>query len=137
MKVIRNNKRNKKDGPRSAEEFFAKPKPFQERWERMTHVVTRMRANVSLRKASREEGISPRTVIRLAGSALRKKRNGRYAAKAGDRLLRVLEVLTPEGTYGRLQIGIRNSRQSTEISKHWNAVTRYLQTGDTSALKKF
>src|SRR5437899_6201516 len=103
----------------------------------MTHVITRMRANVSLRKASREEGINPQTVIRLAGSALRQKRNGRYAAKPSDRLLRVIEILTPEGTYGRLQIGVRNSRQATEIAEHWNAVNRYLQTGDTSALKNF
>jgi hypothetical protein len=133
----RKNKSKKQIGPRTAEEFFSKSEAFQDRWERMTHVVTRMRAGVSLHKASREEGISPSAVLRLAGSALRKRRNGRYAAKPSDRLLRVIEVLTPEGTYGRLQIGIRGSRQATEIAEHWNTVNRYLQTGDRSGLKKF
>src|SRR5437588_3104006 len=131
------NIKKKQRAPRTAEEFFSKSEAFQNRWERMTHVVTKMRAGASLHKASREEGISSSAALRLAGSALRKKRNGRYAAKASDRLLRVIEVLTPEGTYGRLQIGVRNSRHATEIAEHWNAVNRYLQTGDTSDLKNF
>src|SRR6267378_2717707 len=71
--------------PRTADKLFTKSKRSQEAWIRTTQVVTRMRTKQeSLQKASREEGIAPRTVIRLAGSALRKRPNGRYAAKARD-----------------------------------------------------
>ncbi len=125
--------------PRTAEEFVARSESFQDRWERMTHVVTQMRKDKeSLREVSREYHISPRTVRRLAGSVLRKKPNGRYTPKASDRLLRVLGVLTQEGPQGRrLVVGLRDSRQASVVSEHWNAADRYVQTGDASAIQQF
>ena len=94
-----------------------------------------MRADgVSLRQASREFGLDPRTVVRLGGSALRKRANGRYKAKASDRLLRVLRVPTREGLR---EIAVRDSRQASQVAEYWNAVHRYLETGDDSALRKF
>src|SRR5580692_4665675 len=83
--------RRKSIAPRTAKEFFAKPKPFQDRWTRATHVISKMRADgISLRRAARAFGLRPDVVLQLASPALRKRPNGRYAAKANDRLLRVL-----------------------------------------------
>jgi hypothetical protein len=139
-KVIKNRRsprpvRRKPVAPRTADELFAKPKRSQEAWIRATQVVTRIRTrHETLQKASREEGIAPQTVIRLAGAALRKRSSGRYAAKASDRLLRVLVIPTNKGSG---EIAVRDSRQATQLSEHWIAVHRYLQTGDASSIDKF
>jgi hypothetical protein len=125
----------KRVAPRTAEEFFAMSKQFQDRWTRAAHVISKMRADgVSLRRASREFGIAPRMVRRLAGPALRKRPNGRYAAKPIDRLLRVLVIPTKQGPG---EIAVRDSRQATQLADYWIAVHRYLQTGDASSIKKF
>lgn len=121
--------------PRSAREFFARPKQFQKTWNRVTHIISKMRADaVSLTQASREFGVDPRTVLRLGRSALRKRRNGRYAAKPKDTLLRVLAVPSPEGVR---EIAIRDSRQASRLGEYWAAVQKYLQTGNASAIEKF
>jgi hypothetical protein len=89
---------------------------------------------LSITTVSHEFGIDTRTVLRLAGSAIRKRSNGQYAAKPADRLLRVVDVLTVKG---RIEVATRDSRQASQIGKHWDAVQRYLQTGDDAGLKKF
>ena len=121
--------------PRTAEQYFAKSARFQDRWSRVTHVISKMRAEgVSLRQASREFEIDPRTVVRLGRPALRKRANGQYKAEASDRLLRVLVIPTREGLR---EIAVRDSRQASQVAEYWNAVHRYLETGDDSALRKF
>jgi hypothetical protein len=120
--------------PRTAGEFFAMSAKSQDRWTRVTHVISKMRADgVSLRQASQEFGLDPRTVARLGRSALRKGSDGRYKAKASDRLLRVLVIPTRKG---QREIAVRDSREATLISDHANAVKKYLETGDDSALRK-
>lgn len=47
---------------------------------------------------------------------------------------RKLKVPTSKGLRG---ISVRDSRQASQIGRYWNAVARYLRTGDTSALRKF
>ena len=127
--------RNRPVAPRTSEQYFARSERFQDRWDRVAHVISKMRTEgVSLRQASREFGVDPRTVARLGGSALRKQANGRYKAKASDRLLRVLRVPTREGPR---PIAVRDSRQASQLAEYWNAVHRYLETGDDSALRKF
>lgn len=127
--------RSKFVAPRTGEDFFARPEQFQDEWNRINHVISRMRADgVSLRQAAREFEISPRKVIRLAGSALRKRANGRYAARAQDTRLRVMVVLTPEGLQ---EIVLRDSQQASRLAEYWDAVQRYVQRGDDSALRKF
>ncbi len=127
--------RNRPVAPRTSEQYFARSERFQDRWSRVTHVIAMMRARgVSLRQASREIGVDPRTVVRLGGSALRKRASGRYAAKASDRLLRVLRVPTREGLR---EIAVRDSRQASQIAEYANAVQRYLQTGDDLELRRF
>lgn len=120
--------------PRTASQFFAMPKAFQDTWVRVTHVVSKMRSDrVSLREASHEFGLDPRIVTRLGKSALRKRTNGQYVAKRSDKLLRILVIPTPNGVR---EIAIRDSRQATILGKYWAAVQKYLQTGDSSALDK-
>ena len=88
---------------------------------------------VSLPQASREFGIDPRTVAGLARPALKKGANGRYAAKANDSLLRILVIPNAEGLQ---EIALRDSRQATLLAEYWVAVQLYLETGDSSALRK-
>lgn len=121
--------------PRTAKQFFAMSPRYQDRWNSITHVVSRMRADrVSLARASKESGLSPRTVTKWAKSALRKGQNGRYQAKPKDTLLRVLTFPTPDGLR---EIAVRDSRQASRLGKYSAAVQKYLQTGDASGIDKF
>jgi hypothetical protein len=121
--------------PRTADEYFSKSEHFQDKWNRVTHVISKMRDDrVSLQQASREFALAPRTVIRWSGSALRKRTNGQYAAKVSDRLLRVLVIPQSEGLR---EIGVPDSRQASQVGAYWGAVQKYLETGDSSGLRKF
>jgi hypothetical protein len=120
--------------PRTLEEFFAMSERDQEFWGNVAQVVTEVREGASLRQASRKFDLNPRTVPQLAGPALRKLRNGRWAAKTHDRLLRVLLIATRKGLR---EIGVRDSRQASLLGKYWTAVDRYRDTGDASALREF
>jgi hypothetical protein len=121
--------------PQTARQYFSKPQQQQETWDRVVHVVSRMRADgTSLSRAAREFGIDPKVVTKLGRSALRKKSNGRYLAKKDDKLLRVLITLTADG---KQEIAIRDSRQASRLAAYWDSVQKYLRTGDASALKKF
>src|SRR5260370_31296048 len=109
--------KTKPAAPRTAEQYFAKPPRFQELWNRVTHVIAKMRANkISLQQAAREFGVDPRTVVKRGGSALRKSETGRYAAKKSDRLLRVLVVPTHDGTR---DIAVRGSRRASLLGAYW------------------
>jgi hypothetical protein len=122
-------------GPRNAEAFFSMSQRNQDAWTRATQVISKMRSEkISLSTASRQVGVDPRTVRRLAASALSKADNGRYTAKRSDRLLRVLVVPDAQGNR---EIAVRTSRASTQLALYSNAVQRYLQIGDSSQLRKF
>lgn len=125
----------KSSAPRTAEQYFAKPARFQELWNRITQVISKMRSTkVSLQKASREFGVDSRTVVRQGGSALRKSANGRFEAKSSDRFLRFMVFPTHDGTR---EIAVRGSRPASQLGQYWAAVQRLLQTGDASKLQKF
>jgi len=132
----RSNARSKRHiGPRTLEEFLAMPEKLQDQWIRNVNAISEMRAHGVLPpQAAREFGLSPHTLRRLGAPALRKDKKGQYVAKASDRLLRPMLVLTPEGPR---EIGIRDSRAATLVAEHWNAAHRYLETGDTSVRRKF
>jgi hypothetical protein len=89
--------------------------------------------NVSFTKAAKQAGLNPRTALRLGRSGFR-KRHGQYQPKRSDGLLRPVVIPTPEGT--RL-IGVRDLRQAVLLADYWNAVQKYLETGDASALEEF
>jgi hypothetical protein len=119
--------------PRTTEELFARPKRFQEQWNRIVQVPAEMRSGLTLRHASRQLGVRPSLVIQLAGSAFKKKRNGRYEVKPTDKLLRVLVVPSRKGLR---EIAVRDSREASLIGQYWSAVEKYLVTGDDSAFRK-
>jgi hypothetical protein len=122
--------------PQTAKQFFAMSKQAQDEWTRATHVISKMRADgISLRRAAGAFGLNPDVVLRLAGPALRKRTNGRYAAKASDKLLRIL-VLPKRGA-GLREFATRDSREASKAAEYWNALHRYLSTGDASAIRQF
>jgi hypothetical protein len=120
--------------PKSLEDFLAMPERDQENWRLIGQITTEMRLGSSLNRASRKFGLDPRKVRDLARTALRKLKNGRWAAKKSDRLLRVLYLLDPMGL---IEIALRDSRQATMVGKYWNAVDLYRDTGDASAMEQF
>jgi hypothetical protein len=126
--------KRKQVAPRTAQDFFAKSEAFQDKWIRITEAVSKMRAEgKSLAQASEDAKLTPHTVLRWGRTALRKGANGRYMAKASDRLLRVMVVLTHGG---KQEIAVRDSRQASLIAEHWNAADRYLATGDASGVRR-
>ena len=135
LKRRRGQSRKNQTAPRTAEQYSARPSRFQNLWDRVVEVISKLRAQkTSLQQTSREVGVDPRTVVRLGGSALRKDSSGRYQAKKSDKLLRMLMVPTREGPR---EIAMRDSRQASLLGEYWNAVHRYLATGDASRIKKF
>lgn len=102
---------------------------------KVTEVVAKMRSEgISLSKAARATKVSPRTVIKKAASALRKSESGRYTARTGDRLVRLLMIPTPKGPE---EISIRGLRTASLLGRYWVAVHKYYETGDVSGLQKF
>lgn len=125
----------KHGAPRTAAQYFSRPTRQRESLAKTAHVLSAMRSEgLSLRKASREVGISSQTVRRHAGAALRKTKSGIYKARASDRMLRVLVLPTPSGL---AEIATRDSRVATMVGEYWNAVHVFLQTGNDAELARF
>lgn len=127
-------KRRGANAPRTADELFARSDRFRATWEQVTRLVSRVREGESLHHALKEAGVSRLTAIRLAGSALRKKPNGQYAAAPHDRLLRVLVV--PD-EHGMREIAVKDSREARKVSQYLNALRQQQHTGDASGLHAF
>jgi len=119
---------------RTVEEFFAMSQRDQDFWNDVGRIATEVKGGASLSQSSRKYDRDPRKVRQAAPSAFRKLKNGRYAAKAIDRILRVLVIPTRKGLR---EIGVRDSRQATLLGEYWNAAERYLSTGDTSMVRQF
>jgi hypothetical protein len=125
----------KSTAPRTEAQYQGKPERFKDTWERVLSVISKMRTEkVSLTQASRDAGISPRTVTKWGKSALRKQKSGKYAAKASDNLLRLVTIPTPQGIR---EIAVRGSKRVSLLAEYWNAVHWYLQTGNATRLKQF
>jgi len=90
------------------------------------------RDGLSLADAARAVHTTPNTVKRHAGRALERTTSGRYQVRERDPLLRPMETLT---TYGRRPLLIRDSRTASAIGAHWDAVRRYVETGDDRGLR--
>jgi hypothetical protein len=132
-KLVRS-RSSRTQNPQTLAEYAATTDRFKETWNRAEHAISKMRSEgMSLQGASRHFDISPKIVIRLAGSALRKNPNGKYRAKSTDKLLRVLVILTNSGLQ---EIAVLDSREASLVGKYWAAVEKYLESGDESALRK-
>ncbi len=133
--IRRKRRRREARAPRSLQEFDALASRSQDAWNLTAHVISEMRSHdTPLYAAADKFDIDPRTVKRLAGSGLRRRPNGRYAAKASDQLIRVVRF--PERG-GLREIVTRGSRETTRLSKYYEAVDLFLDTGDASALAQF
>ena len=121
--------------PRTAEQYEAKSKRFKDAYDRTIRVLSKMKAEkVSLSQAARDVGVSRDTVIRWAGSALKKGASGRYTAKRRDSLLRMLMIPTADGTR---EIAVRGSRAASTLGEYWAAVQKFLRTENASDLSRF
>jgi hypothetical protein len=121
--------------PRTQKQYSAMSEEAQDKWNRIAHVVAKMRSEgVSLSKAAKEFAVDSRNVVDLAKAALRKQNNGRYVAKKADKLLRVLVVPSPDGLK---EVVVRDSETASKIAQYSDAVQKYLRTGDTARLTKF
>jgi hypothetical protein len=128
-------RKKKINRPTTSKQYFALPDAQQEKWNRAVHVIAKMRSEgISLTKASREFGLSPKTVRARAGSALRKTKSGRYVPRPSDKLLRVLVV---PGTEDQREVVVKDSIAASKIAEYSQAVHRFIATGDSSGLKKF
>lgn len=125
----------KQRAPRTETQYTAKPEKFKETWDNVLATIAKMRRErVSLSQASREIGISPRTVTKWGKSALQKNKSGKYKVKQNDLLLRMVRIPSSDGMR---DIAVRGSKQVTLLAEYSNALHRYLQTGDAVPLKKF
>jgi hypothetical protein len=120
--------------PKTVADFFAMPTYIQQIYLNVLELISRMRSGISCTQATRELKLTSRQVDRFGQSAMRKLKNGRWAAKSYDHLLRVVLVITQEGL---IEVGTRDSRQASKAGQHSAAVHKYLQTGDASALAQF
>lgn len=110
--------------PRQIADFLGLPERRQETILRAYSVVSRLRAGEGwLRGLSREEQTTPRTVRRIAGSALRKTSHGRWAARGSDQLRRPMRVISTQGVVESM---VRSSGEATLDSRHANVVGRFL-----------
>jgi hypothetical protein len=122
--------KQRKVASRTAEEYYATPKAFQERWARGLRAVSLMRnKKPSLREASIESEVDPRFVTGWMSPALHKSPSGRYTAKPNDRLLRILRLPSAEGP-SLIEVATRDSREAALISRYWRLVGKFLRTGD-------
>ena len=119
--------------PRTAKQYFAMSRKDQDFWDRLVQVPARVRDGRSLPEAAKEFGISPSQVLHRIPSAFRKV-NGRYVARASDRLLKILVIPSKNGL---IEIAVRDSRQASLVGKYWSVLHHYLSTGNDVGMKKF
>jgi hypothetical protein len=98
------------------------------------------RTGISLRPAIRQFNrenpgtpITPRTAKKYIQPGL-KKQDRKWISKDRDRLVRVMRFLTKQGVD---YIEVRDSRSATLIAHYWNAVLRFMLTGETDQLSQF
>jgi hypothetical protein len=121
--------------PRTTKQFFAMSKQAQDEYMKATSVASEARATRSSpRKIAKRLGIDFEKVLRLAGRAFRKRRNGRIVVLPTDTQLRVLIIPTRKGLR---EIATRDSRQASLVARYWIALNRYLTSGDASSLREF
>jgi hypothetical protein len=96
--------------------------------------IAAMRRGASISQAARENGVSPRTIKRYAGSALRQDRpGGRIRPSKSDLLTRYLQIPGPDGP---IEISVKGSKAASEVAKYKADVNRFLR-GDQKALTKW
>ncbi len=103
-------------------------------YPKVLEVLGRTRRGESLTAASKAIGVAPDTVLRYAGAAFERGSRGRWHPKPTDRLYRELRFLDDRGA---LPVEPANSQEAAKLARYWNAVDRYLKTGDDRQLRRF
>jgi hypothetical protein len=134
MKARRNLVAPGEKEPRSPRQLAALSRREAEAYGRVLHATSLMQQGYSRAEAARAAGTSPSTIIRYAGSAFEKGRDGRIHAKPANRLVRRIAARTPEGVKF---INVAGSRRASLVARHSLAVDRYLETGNARALRRF
>jgi hypothetical protein len=102
--------------------------------ERALRALSAMRHGASISHAARDNGVTPRTIKRYAGSALVQDRpGGRIRATKSDRLVRYLQI---PGTDGARDVTVRGSKAASEFANYKAAINRLLR-GDRHALDRW
>jgi hypothetical protein len=118
---------------RRSEQLWAlHPSEREARRAALEAVALMRREGLSLSEAADQAGTTTAAVLRHAGPALEQEQ-GRYRARRGDRLLRVMVVLGSDGVTHEVEV--RGSRAASLVSEHWAALQHYLHTGDDSRLQ--
>ena len=103
------------------------------KYEDSLEVVSIMRKGSTINNASKQVGISPTTVKKYMGSAIKLK-NNRLVAKKSDSLLRKIRIYE-NGKEEFIQT--RGRKNSSTIAQYLGAVGRRIDKNDVSALKQF
>lgn len=124
------------DGDRlGPEEIRDLPDRSQVARERALEALSLMRERgVSATAAADQVGIALETLKKYAGQALRKTESGAWKAKPRDRITRFMKFPTPKGL---TLLDVHDSRTASEIGRYWEAVRKYLRTGDEKVLWPF
>jgi hypothetical protein len=102
--------------------------------ERALRALSAMKRGVSISRAARENGVTPRTIKRYAGGALIQDRpGGRIRTSKTDRLVRYLQIPGPNGP---IEITVQGSKAASEVARYKAAVNRAL-AGDRNALAEW
>jgi hypothetical protein len=101
---------------------------------RALRALSAMRQGDSISRAARENGVTPRTVKRYAGSALvQDRRGGRIRARKNDRLVRYLQI---PGSDGPRHITVRGLKVASNFASYKADINRLLR-GDRNAMARW
>src|SRR5271168_3401490 len=99
--------------------------------ERALRALAAMRHGASISHAARDNGVTPRTIKRYAGSALVQDRpGGRIHATKSDRLVRYLQI---PGAEGPRDVNVRGSKAASQFANYKAPINRLLR-GDRNAM---
>jgi hypothetical protein len=102
--------------------------------DRALKALWAIRRGDTLSQATRDNGVTIRTVKRYVGSALLQDRpGGRIRATKSDRLVRYLQIPSPDGPR---DVTVRGSKAASEFASYKAAVNRLLR-GDRHALDRW
>ncbi len=102
---------------------------------RALDALSKMRSDgLSLQAAAKASGTTTNAIKRHVGSALERTDSGRVHPKKSDRLIRSLHFPTENGMIG---LDVKDSRSAKRVAAYWNAVKRFIETGDDSGLRRF
>ena len=123
----RNRRKTRKETRKSRKDPLARERAFE--------VLQLMRSKgFSLTRAAREAHTTSETTRKNVGQALKRSRNGRYAATVSDRLTRRVWFLTKTG---KVEMSVRGSKAASRVAEHSAAVHQLLKTGDSRLLDAF